>query len=760
MPRYLTPARICCLVLIRQYQSGHTSSESSLRVLDFLATHVTASPENDFEAVSERNKLSSSDITYLAERLSPWSSKVTGRNMYDMLLKRIWSLHGLDSLHNLINRLNSDGVPFDEEGNPIPSKQITPGSPLGQFIRRCYVEFTRLQFADSQALWNSFVAYRALTYEDWATKNPDAARELEETQNLTNVPALPRNAFNDDTAEAKSNSSVVDADMLLGFSIYQLQNLGTRVPGDVKTQLGKWIGDQWDSGTQSLHFFMEFFDHWRSGQYNMALESLHRYFDYSLAARTGADNMRVYYQYALLHLSVLHADFECWDESVDAMNECIATARENQDTACLNFALSWLLYLRHAHPDKSRSSFATISGAVGSGGGEHDEIAFLKQKARDGKHWVLLSNTLLEEAKLEMFSGGSANRAQEYILQAMYLNVLHDLQNLAPAAALFHGASHDRLGQAQLATRSYELATVVHDVHCSLNDRVRSSCRLAFASALSGHYSKAMAMLDSLNPTIRGVLKLEQRILAFATIVQLRRQLHRGELEAASYFLNQLRPLRSFSDPEIVFEVNLLEIEFFIKQGSFEEALTKVGERIRESKGRGTDMAQRLHLLILKSRIYLAGGQAVKGFAVSLRATSTAERHLLMPVLHEGLAVLARILIELSEYAVARDLIEATLPQVLESKNVTLTAKMFVTMGEACVGFAGYCCEAGSAEQARSMRRALGLIERGRVAYQRIEDISGMLDCLLMKSKIANWSGDETTSAQADEMYMQLLADR
>lgn len=146
-----------------------------------------------------------------------------------------------------------------------------------------------------------------------------------------------------------------------------------------------------------------------------------------------------------------------------------------------------------------------------------------------------------------------------------------------------------------------------------------------------------------------------------------------GDLEAASYYLNQLRPLRSFSDPEIVFEVNLLEIEFFIKQGSLEEALAKVGERIRESKGRGTDMAQRLHLLILKSKIYLAGGQAVKGFAVVLRATSTAERHLLIPVLHEGLAVLARILLDLSEYATARDLIEATLPQVRPFASFTFT---------------------------------------------------------------------------------------
>lgn len=56
--------------------------------------------------------------------------------------------------------------------------------------------------------------------------------------------------------------------------------------------------------------------------------------------------------------------------------------------------------------------------------------------------------------ELTITQGGSANRAQEYILQAMYLNVLHDLQNLAPAAALFHGASHDRLGKVQKNRRT------------------------------------------------------------------------------------------------------------------------------------------------------------------------------------------------------------------------------------------------------------------------------------------------------------------
>jgi len=40
---------------------------------------------------------------------------------------------------------------------------------------------------------------------------------------------------------------------------------------------------------------------------------------------------------------------------------------------------------------------------TGSGSGEQDEIAFLKAKAKDSKQWSLLSTSLLEEAKLEMY---------------------------------------------------------------------------------------------------------------------------------------------------------------------------------------------------------------------------------------------------------------------------------------------------------------------------------------------------------------------
>ena len=62
--------------------------------------------------------------------------------------------------------------------------------------------------------------------------------------------------------------------------------------------------------------------------------------------------------------------------------------------------------------------------------------------------------------------------------------------------------------------------------------------------------------------------------------------------------------------------------------------------------------------------MFAAGGQASKGFAIALRATATAERQLLVTVYMEGLAVLSRILIELSEFRAARDMLEAALPHV------------------------------------------------------------------------------------------------
>lgn len=323
MARYLTAGKIGLLVLIEQYLNGQVASTARLHVLSFLAPRINYVPP-DAEVLPLAVD-GNGNAQRALEELASLPSDIPGRTVYDILLQRLWMLEGLDDLHVLFGQLVKHlGLP---QTGDKQQKGVSRASPFGQYIRRGYVEFTRLQFADAQGLWNDFVSYRGPTYESWAQRNPDAA-----ATRLPGQSGLP-NAFSTLISPTESGAtaglvSAEDATGLMMFSLHQLQKLGIRLPNDLKSKLQQWVLDQCDSGVQSLQHFLAFFEHWKAGQYTMALESLHRYFDYSLVARsTGgtSENMRVYYQYALLHLSVLHADFDCWDESVEAMDECIAT---------------------------------------------------------------------------------------------------------------------------------------------------------------------------------------------------------------------------------------------------------------------------------------------------------------------------------------------------------------------------------------------------------------------------------------------------
>lgn len=137
---------------------------------------------------------------------------------------------------------------------------------------------------------------------------------------------------------------------------------------------------------------VSFLDAWRSGDYPSSFDNLHRYFDYTMHNRD-----RTFYQYALLNLAILHADFGCHSEALIAMQETISTARENSDIACLNYSLSWLYHFGKAHPEEM-DDFQR-KGVLGT---EKEALAFLKAKAKETSMWGLLSTSVLSEAKLAL----------------------------------------------------------------------------------------------------------------------------------------------------------------------------------------------------------------------------------------------------------------------------------------------------------------------------------------------------------------------
>lgn len=110
------------------------------------------------------------------------------------------------------------------------------------------------------------------------------------------------------------------------------------------------------------------------------------------------DEERFQYQYALINVAILQLDFGCYSEAIVAMDEAIITARENQDTACLNFCLGWLFHFRSIQI----SNVKTEAGKKVLPGSDEENLTYLKIKAHDSNMWNLVSITLLNEARTSL----------------------------------------------------------------------------------------------------------------------------------------------------------------------------------------------------------------------------------------------------------------------------------------------------------------------------------------------------------------------
>lgn len=320
-----------------------------------------------------------------------------GRTLLDLFLKHMWEMNSFDALHDLIDNI---GELLATPPQPDGQEEISPDriylsktSPLGAFVRRARLEFTRLQFDDAMKLWASFVKYRAPTAQ-WTKRLAGIASSgvdrVANEMGLRPGDDLYEIAYGhlEDPEQEGEGLSTDDLDRILDFQLDRLQRFGDRIPDTMKSQLSTMVKSAGHAHRQA--HLVQFFDAWKAGDYTTSFDSLHRYYDYAMQTRE-----KIHYQYALLHMAILQADFGCFGEAIAAITETIATARENQDMTCLSFSLSWLNHMAKAFPKQMKGA-----GYMSMLGSERDVLSFLKAKARDMKMHNLLSATLLNEAKL------------------------------------------------------------------------------------------------------------------------------------------------------------------------------------------------------------------------------------------------------------------------------------------------------------------------------------------------------------------------
>jgi anaphase-promoting complex subunit 5 len=181
-------------------------------------------------------------IAELEDCLAGHESSVPGRSLWDLFLKNLWSLDSMDALEtffsdaipSLLAKSREEQIQDRDNGlapEPEDRMRLSRSSPLGAFVRRSYLEYTRLQFHDSVKLWTGFVKYRLPTYTYWSRRHRGAegktidanllALGLDSTSHLSQV--VYGNIEDDE--EDEGVVSVKDAERLVEFQVGELQSM-------------------------------------------------------------------------------------------------------------------------------------------------------------------------------------------------------------------------------------------------------------------------------------------------------------------------------------------------------------------------------------------------------------------------------------------------------------------------------------------------------------------------------------------------------
>jgi anaphase-promoting complex subunit 5 len=245
MARYLTPSKIALLTLIVLYTEDVVPVSEVVSVLSFLSSQI----------ITDRYKSShqplNPDASYVTKiedfemALASLSSAVPGRTLWDLFLKKLWSIdcsHALDQLtsHALsqvtksreqLQREREEGIP------PEPSGRIARTSPLGAFVRRTHLEYTRLQFSDAATLWQKYILYRKPTSVAFEKKNPlDGKSSLD--VNLSDlqldsshpIAQMLYGGLDDVDGEVEGFTSTHDVERLMEFQVSELQSKRSLFP--------------------------------------------------------------------------------------------------------------------------------------------------------------------------------------------------------------------------------------------------------------------------------------------------------------------------------------------------------------------------------------------------------------------------------------------------------------------------------------------------------------------------------------------------
>lgn len=260
MSRYLTPSKICLLLLVQLYRDGSVPLSSTIHVLSFISAHTTRRPSEHGSHTTLRTAPSLEDVKKI---LAHHQSRVPGRSLHDLFLELLWGLHDLVTFTTFLqDQVAVTSARQGQDKNASTKLVCSPTSPIGQFTRRCHLESVRLQFSDIYQLWEDYVLFREPTKAAYRKRNPDS-HHSESVLNAASidllVPEQPRlsQILLDHVGKGRKRSatpsSLDDIEKIMHFQLGHLQKYGSRVPTQMKNELKAMI-EEGISVPSDMHF--------------------------------------------------------------------------------------------------------------------------------------------------------------------------------------------------------------------------------------------------------------------------------------------------------------------------------------------------------------------------------------------------------------------------------------------------------------------------------------------------------------------------
>lgn len=462
-----------------------------------------------------------------------------------------------------------------------------------------------------------------------------------------------------------------------------------------------------------------------------------------------ANRDRYFYQYALMNLAVLQADFGCHREAVAAMLETVSTARENKDMTCLNFALNWLYHFGRAHPELVRH--LESSSMLGTG---KESLAFLRVKAKETGMWTLWSSVLMSEAKLSLMNGDSIATTLECMVRSSQIIIRKNMKNMFASHMSLSTSIWDRFGVAHMSTTACQVFLRCHAQHSMFDEELKMTCRLAAIFVGRGRYDESLQILESLDEDGLRSWKPKQYWYKYRGIIKLRRDLHRGNLDGAEQLLEQL--LQSKGDdfePDLCYVVDLLHIDCMARRGNLQRAYEKADVLMAKSRNEQKDVFIKVRLLLAKADLLDKCGRPQRAFTMAMRAANLAWRGRLMRYLWQAIGAMSNLLISMGEFDAASQLLHSVIPRALECEQDDLAGVLYSYLTDANMGLAGEVDGVRRTERLASARQS---VQKAFDHYSALEDIGKQCEMMAKKATIMKLSGDLTMAASYAAVYCTL----